>query len=103
MDYVPKQSNFRNYTKYYICGRHFEVNQYKKLTSLHFQFLVDCSGDQESDKTPETAFLNKKSALLQLIEKSPVSKTIVFCNKVCFSYKCNNLFGFFSEIRNVQF
>ncbi|KAH9782368.1 DEAD-box ATP-dependent RNA helicase 50 [Citrus sinensis] len=67
------------------------------------EFLVDCSGDQESDKTPETAFLNKKSALLQLIEKSPVSKTIVFCNKVYFSYKCNNLFGFFSEIRNVQF
>lgn len=43
---------------------------------------MDCSGDDEVEKTPETAFLNKKSALLQLVEGSPVPKTIVFCNKV---------------------
>lgn len=49
---------------------------------LHFQVLVDCSGEDGIEKTPETSFLNKKSALLQLLEGSPVSKTIVFCNKV---------------------
>ncbi|KAG2669716.1 hypothetical protein I3760_14G046400 [Carya illinoinensis] len=46
------------------------------------EVLVDCSGQDEIEKTPETAFLNKKSALLQLVEESPVSKTIVFCNKI---------------------
>lgn len=46
------------------------------------EILVDCSGEIEAEKTPETAFLNKKSALLQLVEQSPVSKTIIFCNKI---------------------
>lgn len=46
------------------------------------QVLVDCSGEG-MEKNPETAFINKKSALLQLAEESPVAKTIVFCNKVC--------------------
>ncbi|KAF8039392.1 hypothetical protein BT93_B1811 [Corymbia citriodora subsp. variegata] len=52
-------------------------------TSPHLEeFLVDCSGDEGSEKTPDTAFLNKKSALIQLAEESPVTKTIVFCNKI---------------------
>ncbi|PON78848.1 Helicase, C-terminal [Parasponia andersonii] len=46
------------------------------------EVLIDCSGGDESEKTPETAFLNKKSALLQLVERSLVPKTIVFCNKI---------------------
>lgn len=46
------------------------------------QVLVDCSGNEESEKTPETAFSNKKSALLRLAEESRVSRTIIFCNKV---------------------
>ncbi|KAG6758783.1 hypothetical protein POTOM_035244 [Populus tomentosa] len=46
------------------------------------EILVDCSGEIEAEKTPETAYLNKKSALLQLVEQSPVSKTIIFCNKI---------------------
>ncbi|KAK3017214.1 hypothetical protein RJ639_007132 [Escallonia herrerae] len=45
------------------------------------EILVDCSGDGGAEKTPDTAFSNKKSALLQLVERSPVTKTIVFCNK----------------------
>lgn len=44
------------------------------------EVLVDCSG--EGEKTPETAYANKKKALLQLVEQQPVSKTIVFCNKI---------------------
>lgn len=56
-----------------------------KITGcLHIQVLVDCSGDNGTEKTPETAFLNKKEALLQLVENNSVSKTIIFCNKVCF-------------------
>lgn len=45
------------------------------------EVLVDCSGDV-AQKNPETAFLNKKSALLKLAEEHPVPKTIVFCNKI---------------------
>lgn len=46
------------------------------------QILVDCSGDDNAEKTPETAFLNKKNALVQILEENPVPKTIIFCNKV---------------------
>lgn len=52
------------------------------LCFSHYQFLVDCSGDETAEKSPDTAFLNKKNALLHLVEDSPVPKTIVFCNKV---------------------
>ena len=51
--------------------------------SLIVQVLVDCSGDDNAEKTPETAFQNKKVALLQIIEENLVAKTIIFCNKVC--------------------
>ncbi|CAI0374242.1 unnamed protein product [Linum tenue] len=55
------------------------------------EVLVDCSGDVAAEKTPETAFENKKSALLQLAEQSPVSKTIVFCNKIETCRKVENV------------
>nr|POE99269.1 dead-box atp-dependent rna helicase 50 [Quercus suber] len=56
-----------------------------------FEVLVDCSGEDGIEKTPETSFLNKKSALLQLLEGSPVSKTIVFCNKIDTCRKVENV------------
>ncbi|KAL7142183.1 hypothetical protein ABFS83_08G107000 [Erythranthe nasuta] len=46
------------------------------------EILVDCSGDENAERSPDTAFLNKKNALLRLVEGSPVTKTIVFCNKI---------------------
>ncbi|KAL8237325.1 hypothetical protein R6Q59_018406 [Mikania micrantha] len=46
------------------------------------EILVDCSGEEGMEKTPDTAFLNKKSALLKLAEEGPVTKTIIFCNKI---------------------
>ncbi|XP_021752450.1 DEAD-box ATP-dependent RNA helicase 50-like [Chenopodium quinoa] len=46
------------------------------------EVLVDCSGNEGSEKTPETAFSNKKSALLRLAEEIRVSRTIIFCNKI---------------------
>ncbi|EOA29927.1 hypothetical protein CARUB_v10013021mg [Capsella rubella] len=56
------------------------------------EFLVDCSGDDNAEKTPETAFQNKKTALLQIIEENPVSKTIIFCNKIETCRKVENIF-----------
>ncbi|XP_068661218.1 DEAD-box ATP-dependent RNA helicase 50 [Aristolochia californica] len=46
------------------------------------EILVDCSGGDSDEKTSETAFMNKKSALLRLVEENPVPKTIIFCNKI---------------------
>ncbi|EPS70034.1 hypothetical protein M569_04728, partial [Genlisea aurea] len=46
------------------------------------EILVDCSGGEETEKSPDAAFLNKKNALLELARESPVMKTIVFCNKI---------------------
>ncbi|KAF9601325.1 hypothetical protein IFM89_018753 [Coptis chinensis] len=55
------------------------------------EVLVDCSGDDGMEKSPETAFLNKKMALLQLVEESPVHKTIIFCNKIETCRKVENV------------
>ncbi|KNA08832.1 hypothetical protein SOVF_159200 [Spinacia oleracea] len=55
------------------------------------EVLVDCSGNEESEKTPETAFSNKKSALLRLAEESRVSRTIIFCNKIETCRKVENV------------
>jgi hypothetical protein len=54
------------------------------ITSVlaQLQILVDCSGDDNEERNPETAFSNKKSALVKIVEESPVRKTIIFCNKV---------------------
>jgi ATP-dependent RNA helicase DDX18/HAS1 len=46
------------------------------------EILVDCSGAEGEEKTPEAAFVSKRTALLQLVDERPVSKTIVFCNKI---------------------
>ncbi|XP_010446688.1 PREDICTED: DEAD-box ATP-dependent RNA helicase 50 [Camelina sativa] len=56
------------------------------------EILVDCSGDDNAEKTPETAFQNKKTALLQIVEESPVPKTIIFCNKIETCRKVENIF-----------
>eukprot|EP00249_Psilotum_nudum_P023340 c28836_g1_i1 orf=1281-3389(+) len=53
------------------------------------EVLVDCSGD--GDKTPETAFENKKTALLQLVDQQPAQKTIIFCNKIETCRKVENV------------
>ncbi|XP_010486230.1 PREDICTED: DEAD-box ATP-dependent RNA helicase 50-like [Camelina sativa] len=56
------------------------------------EILVDCSGDDNAEKTPETAFQNKKTALLQIVEENPVPKTIIFCNKIETCRKVENIF-----------
>ncbi|MED6124888.1 DEAD-box ATP-dependent RNA helicase 50 [Stylosanthes scabra] len=54
------------------------------------EIIVDCSGEDGQEKTPDTAFLNKKSALLLLAEERPVPRTIVFCNKIDTCRKVEN-------------
>ena len=49
---------------------------------VQLQILVDCSGDDNDEKNPETAFSNKKTTLVKVIKESPVRKTNVFCNKI---------------------
>ncbi|ESQ49336.1 hypothetical protein EUTSA_v10020145mg [Eutrema salsugineum] len=61
------------------------------------EVLVDCSGDDNAEKTPETAFLNKKAALLQIVEENPVPKTIIFCNKIETCRKVENIFKRFDR------
>ncbi|XP_071721995.1 DEAD-box ATP-dependent RNA helicase 50 [Rutidosis leptorrhynchoides] len=46
------------------------------------EILVDCSGEDGIEKTPDTAFVNKKSALLKIVDEGPPTKTIIFCNKI---------------------
>ncbi|KAG6546128.1 hypothetical protein Mapa_012162 [Marchantia paleacea] len=55
------------------------------------EILVDCSGGETDEKTPESAFVNKRTALLQLVNDKPVSKTIVFCNKIETCRKVENI------------
>ncbi|TKV98691.1 hypothetical protein SEVIR_9G576500v4 [Setaria viridis] len=55
------------------------------------EILVDCSGDDNEEKNPETAFSNKKSALVKILEESPVRKTIIFCNKIETCRKVENV------------
>lgn len=62
------------------------------------EVLVDCSGDGE--KTPETAFENKKRALLQLVEQQSVFKTVVFCNKIETCRKVENVLKRFDRKGN---
>ncbi|RLN42271.1 DEAD-box ATP-dependent RNA helicase 50 [Panicum miliaceum] len=55
------------------------------------EILVDCSGDDNEEKNPETAFSNKKSALVKIVEESPARKTIIFCNKIETCRKVENV------------
>lgn len=55
------------------------------------EILVDCSGDEGTSKTPDTAFDNKRSALLKLVKDIPVAKTIIFCNKIETCRKVENV------------
>ncbi|KAL4202926.1 hypothetical protein AMTRI_Chr02g265920 [Amborella trichopoda] len=61
------------------------------------EVLVDCSGDVEGEKTPETAFSNKRSALLQLVEETAVPKTIIFCNRIETCRKVENILNRFDR------
>ncbi|KAI8568643.1 hypothetical protein RHMOL_Rhmol02G0216300 [Rhododendron molle] len=62
-----------------------------RTSSELVEVLVDCSGDDGAEKTPETAFSNKKSALVRLVEGSAVTKTIIFCNKIETCRKVENV------------
>lgn len=63
----------------------------KLVATSHVQILIDCSGEEGTEKTPDTAFLNKKLALLKILEEGPVTKTIIFCNKVKLKYSTQKM------------
>ncbi|KAG0473439.1 hypothetical protein HPP92_015296 [Vanilla planifolia] len=66
------------------------------------EVLVDCSGEDGGEKNLETAFLNKKKALQQLVERSPVQRTIIFCNKIETCRKVENALKRFDR-QGIQF
>lgn len=61
------------------------------------EILVDCSGEEGIEKTPDTAFQNKKSALLKLAEEGPITKMIIFCNKIETCRKVENALNRFNR------
>ncbi|GJX39989.1 DEAD-box ATP-dependent RNA helicase 50 [Tanacetum coccineum] len=61
------------------------------------EILVDCSGEEGIEKTPDTAFHNKKSALLKLVEEGPITKMIIFCNKIETCRKVENALNRFNR------
>ncbi|KAL9260152.1 DEAD-box ATP-dependent RNA helicase 50-like protein [Drosera capensis] len=68
-----------------------------RTSSALEEVLVDCSGDEGAEKSPETAFTNKKTALLKIAEESPVPKSIVFCNKIETCRKVENALSRFDR------
>lgn len=68
-----------------------------RINSRLEEIIVDCSGEDGQEKTLDTAFLNKKAALLQLAEKNRVPKTIVFCNKIETCRKVENALNRFDR------
>ncbi|XP_072974854.1 DEAD-box ATP-dependent RNA helicase 50 isoform X1 [Typha angustifolia] len=78
------------------CGVIMGPGMHRTSSGLE-EVLVDCSGDDREEKNPDTAFLNKKSALLRLVDESPVPKTIIFCNKIETCRKVENMFNRFDR------
>ena len=47
------------------------------------EVLVDCSGPANQERSPETAFENKRLALLRALEQDPsTERTLIFCNTI---------------------
>ncbi|GJN30036.1 hypothetical protein PR202_gb18310 [Eleusine coracana subsp. coracana] len=80
-------------TQYLFVTATLPLDIYNKVveTFPDCEILVDCSGDDNEDKNPETAFSNKKTALVKIVEESPVRKTIIFCNKIETCRKVENV------------
>uniref|UniRef100_A0A0C9RPX7 TSA: Wollemia nobilis Ref_Wollemi_Transcript_28233_2443 transcribed RNA sequence n=1 Tax=Wollemia nobilis TaxID=56998 RepID=A0A0C9RPX7_9CONI len=75
--------------KFPDCKAIFGPRLHRTCSGLE-EILIDCSGEGE-ERNPETAFENKKTALLQLLEQSPVQKTLIFCNKIETCRKVENV------------
>jgi len=44
--------------------------------------LIDCSGPSGQERNPETAFENKRLALVKALETAGAERTLVFCNSI---------------------
>jgi len=46
------------------------------------EILIDCSGPANQEKSPETAFENKRLALIKALESTDCERTLIFCNTI---------------------
>ena len=54
------------------------------------EVLIDCSGSPAQEKNSDTAFENKRLALLRSLEQTVAERTIVFCNTISQCRKVEN-------------
>lgn len=52
------------------------------------EILVDCSGPPDQERNMETAFENKRLALLRALDQSTADRTLIFCNTIT---QCRNV------------
>ena len=61
-----------------------------RISPMVEEVLIDCSGAAAQEKNPETAFENKRLALLRSLEQTTAERTIVFCNTISQCRKVEN-------------
>jgi len=61
-----------------------------RISPMVEEVLIDCSGASTQEKTPETAFENKRLALLRSLEQTTTERTVVFCNTIAQCRKVEN-------------
>ena len=62
-----------------------------RISPLVEETLIDCSGPPNQEKNAETAFENKRLALLRALEQSNAERTIIFCNTISQCRKVENI------------
>lgn len=61
-----------------------------RISPMVEEVLIDCSGASTQEKSPETAFENKRLALLRSLEQIATERTVVFCNTIAQCRKVEN-------------
>ena len=61
-----------------------------RVSPIVEEVLVDCSGPMSQEKNSETAFENKRLALLRALEQTPTERTVIFCNTIAQCRKVEN-------------
>ena len=61
-----------------------------RVSPIVEETLIDCSGPANQEKNSETAFENKRLALLRALEQTPTERTVIFCNTIAQCRKVEN-------------
>jgi ATP-dependent RNA helicase DDX18/HAS1 len=61
-----------------------------RVSPIVEETLIDCSGPASQEKNSETAFENKRLALLRALEQTPTERTVIFCNTIAQCRKVEN-------------